>query len=131
MCALTQINPVIVLYLSPPIRLSGKLLRAIILIFVIKRFRFRPLDFLIQVKAASMSTFNFLLAISIKYLSEGETSCQYKHYRGPISKKAASVSGFHVAFIVAWAICLLFYFMQYAVRSAPSVTLPELTQAFG
>lgn len=41
------------------------------------------------------------------------------------------VSGFHVAFVVAWAICLLFYFLQYAVRSAPSVMLPELTAAYG
>jgi len=32
---------------------------------------------------------------------------------------------FHTAFIVAWAFCLLFYFMEYAVRSAPSVMLPE------
>jgi MFS family permease len=45
--------------------------------------------------------------------------------------KAAKVSEFHAAFIVAWAFCLLFYFMEYAVRSAPSVMLPELTTAFG
>ena len=49
----------------------------------------------------------------------------------PIRTKASSVSGFHIAFIVAWAICLLFYFLQYAVRSAPSVMIPELTQAYG
>ncbi len=42
-----------------------------------------------------------------------------------------AASGFHAAFIVAWAFCLLFYFMEYVVRSAPSVMLPELTQAFG
>ena len=46
-------------------------------------------------------------------------------------KKPVAVSGFHVAFVVAWFFCLLFYFMQYAVRSAPSVMLPELTAAFG
>jgi MFS family permease len=40
-------------------------------------------------------------------------------------------SGFHITFIVAWLFCLLFYFLQYAVRSAPSVMIPELTQAFG
>jgi len=34
-------------------------------------------------------------------------------------------------FIVAWFFCLLFYFIQYAVRSAPSVMLPELTTALG
>ena len=45
--------------------------------------------------------------------------------------KPTTASGFHTAFIVAWAFCLLFYFMEYAVRSAPSVMLPELTTAFG
>jgi MFS family permease len=45
--------------------------------------------------------------------------------------KPATASDFHAAFIVAWVFCLLFYFMEYAVRSAPSVMLPELTSAFG
>jgi len=45
--------------------------------------------------------------------------------------KSAKASEFHAAFIVAWAFCLLFYFMEYAVRSAPSVMLPELTSSFG
>jgi MFS family permease len=45
--------------------------------------------------------------------------------------KPAKTSDFHAAFIVAWAFCLLFYFMEYAVRSAPSVMLPELTSSFG
>jgi MFS family permease len=31
---------------------------------------------------------------------------------------------------VAWAFCVIFYFLQYAVRSAPSVMLPELKSAF-
>src|SRR5258706_12911694 len=44
--------------------------------------------------------------------------------------KRARTSEFHASFIVAWAFCLLFYFMEYAVRSAPSVMLPELTSAF-
>lgn len=43
----------------------------------------------------------------------------------------ASTSGFHMAFVVAWFFCLLFYFLQYVVRSAPSVMVPELTAAFG
>jgi len=48
------------------------------------------------------------------------------------SKPVSSISSeFHVAFIVSWAICLLFYFLQYSVRSAPSVMIPELTQTFG
>jgi sugar phosphate permease len=45
--------------------------------------------------------------------------------------KPAAVSEFHTAFIAAWLFCLLFYFVEYAVRSAPSVMLPELTTAFG
>jgi len=44
--------------------------------------------------------------------------------------KPTAVSAFHKAFIVAWFFCLLFYFMEYAVRSAPSVMLPELATAF-
>lgn len=34
-------------------------------------------------------------------------------------------------FIVAWGFCLLFYFGQYALRSAPGVMIPELTSTFG
>jgi MFS family permease len=49
----------------------------------------------------------------------------------PVTTKASGISGFHIAFIVAWAVCLIFYFLQYAVRSAPSVMIPELTQAYG
>src|SRR5215813_9596140 len=48
----------------------------------------------------------------------------------PASRPAAP-SGFHAAFVVAWGFCLLFYFMEYVVRSAPSVMLPELARAFG
>ncbi len=51
----------------------------------------------------------------------------------PVAKTnaPAAASSFHTAFIVAWLFCLLFYFMEYAVRSAPSVMLPELTAAWG
>ena len=45
--------------------------------------------------------------------------------------KPAAGSGFHTAFIVAWLFCLLFYFIEYSMRSAPSVMLPELRAAFG
>ena len=38
---------------------------------------------------------------------------------------------FHIAFVTAWFFCVLFYFMQYAMRSAPGVMHPELTAAFG
>src|SRR5258707_4731114 len=45
--------------------------------------------------------------------------------------KLPAASGFHAPFVVAWAFCLLFYFMEYVVRSAPSVMLPELAASFG
>ena len=47
------------------------------------------------------------------------------------TEKPPSATGFRTAFVVAWLFCLLFYFMEYAVRSAPSVMLPELTKGFG
>ncbi|MDR3461120.1 MAG: MFS transporter [Beijerinckiaceae bacterium] len=46
-------------------------------------------------------------------------------------QKISAGSGFRAAFVAAWALSLVFYFMQYAVRSAPSVMVPELTAAFG
>lgn len=40
-------------------------------------------------------------------------------------------NGIHKAYIIAWVCCLVFYFIQYAVRSAPSVMLDDLKNAFG
>lgn len=37
----------------------------------------------------------------------------------------------HMGFVIAWLFCALFYFVQYALRSAPGVMMPELTEAFG
>jgi MFS family permease len=34
------------------------------------------------------------------------------------------------AFVIAWAFALLFYFLEYAVRSSPSVMIPQLASAF-
>jgi MFS family permease len=45
--------------------------------------------------------------------------------------RTATARSFHMAFVVAWFFCLLFYFMQYAMRSAPGVMHSELTAAFG
>ena len=44
--------------------------------------------------------------------------------------RSAGSSSFHPAFVVAWLFSVLFYFMQYAGVSAPSVMVPELTTAF-
>jgi MFS family permease len=49
----------------------------------------------------------------------------------PSTKKLTVSTGFHAAFVIAWGVALLFYFTQYAVRSAPSVMIPELTTKFG
>jgi hypothetical protein len=48
-----------------------------------------------------------------------------------VSAPANASRRFHWAFVTAWVFCLLFYFTQYAIRSAPGVMIPELTAAFG
>src|SRR5260221_14697139 len=35
------------------------------------------------------------------------------------------------AYVIAWACALIFYFIQYALRSAPGVMIPELSATFG
>ncbi|MDB5977388.1 MAG: transporter [Nevskia sp.] len=37
---------------------------------------------------------------------------------------------FYPLFICAWLLCAVFYFLQYALRSAPGVMVPELTSAW-
>jgi MFS family permease len=44
----------------------------------------------------------------------------------PSSKRSGQAG-----FVLAWAFCLLFYFGQYALRSAPGVMVPELRTTFG
>jgi MFS family permease len=34
-------------------------------------------------------------------------------------------------FLIAWIFCTIFYFLEYAIRSAPAVMIPELAQLFG
>jgi MFS family permease len=46
-------------------------------------------------------------------------------------KPAAGTQTLMRAFVIAWACCTLFYFFEYAVRSAPAVMLPELSKLFG
>jgi len=36
----------------------------------------------------------------------------------------------HMGFVIAWLFCAAFYFMQYMLRSAPGVMIPELSAAF-
>jgi len=35
------------------------------------------------------------------------------------------------AFVVAWLLCLVFFFLTYTLRSAPGVMIPQLSAAFG
>lgn len=48
-----------------------------------------------------------------------------------ISGKPEGNSDFHPLFIMAWLLCAVFYFAQYALRSAPGVMVPELSAAWG
>jgi MFS family permease len=34
-------------------------------------------------------------------------------------------------FLIAWMFCTVFYFLEYAIRSAPAVMIPELAKLFG
>ena len=34
-------------------------------------------------------------------------------------------------FVIAWGCCTVFYFLEYAIRSAPAVMIPELSHQFG
>jgi len=34
-------------------------------------------------------------------------------------------------YVLSWLLCALFYFYQYAIRSAPGIMQDELTQAWG
>jgi MFS family permease len=34
-------------------------------------------------------------------------------------------------FLIAWIFCTIFYFLEYAIRSAPAVMIPELARLFG
>src|SRR5829696_8332356 len=44
--------------------------------------------------------------------------------------KAATGNGIRIA-VAAWVLTAVYYFYQYALRSAPAVMMPELSNAFG
>ncbi len=48
----------------------------------------------------------------------------------PTQVGTRSSGEFHKLFIAAWLLCAVFYFIQYALRSAPGVMVPELTAAW-
>src|SRR5471032_3366772 len=47
---------------------------------------------------------------------------------GSIATRAKA--DFHPQFIAAWLLCAVFYFVQYALRSAPGVMVPEMSTAW-
>jgi len=49
---------------------------------------------------------------------------------GPVAQQNPSQAQTR-AFIIAWAFTVIFYFLEYAVRSSPSVMIPELEASFG
>jgi MFS family permease len=46
-------------------------------------------------------------------------------------ENAASANPLAKRYIIAWALALVFYFLEYAARSSPAVMIPELSAAFG
>ncbi|HET6648419.1 MAG TPA: MFS transporter, partial [Pyrinomonadaceae bacterium] len=48
----------------------------------------------------------------------------------PVVSKAITRSGVRMA-TVAWLLTAVYYFYQYALRSAPAVMMPQLSEAFG
>src|SRR6266481_3794741 len=44
---------------------------------------------------------------------------------------AASANYLAKRYIIAWALALVFYFLEYAARSSPAVMIPQLSTAFG
>jgi len=46
-------------------------------------------------------------------------------------ENAASANPLAKRYIIAWALALVFYFLEYAARSSPAVMIPQLSAAFG
>src|SRR5205809_6798803 len=53
------------------------------------------------------------------------------HPPTPPAPELAGGSRLSLAAVGAWLLVAVYYFYQYALRSAPSVMMPELTEAFG
>src|SRR5580700_1111473 len=50
---------------------------------------------------------------------------------GISSEASAKSTAEQKRYVVAWLLCLIFYSLEYASRSSPSVMVPELAKAFG
>jgi MFS family permease len=62
---------------------------------------------------------------SSRVTAQQEISPSIRGLAGPVQSAAQTR-----AFVVAWAFTVIFYFLEYAVRSSPSVMIPELEAAF-
>jgi hypothetical protein len=62
---------------------------------------------------------------SSRVIAERELSPSIRGLAGQVQNAAQTR-----AFVVAWAFTVIFYFLEYAVRSSPSVMIPELEAAF-
>jgi biopolymer transport protein ExbB/TolQ len=48
-----------------------------------------------------------------------------------MSEHAESANPLARRYVIAWALALVFYFLEYAARSSPAVMIPQLSAAFG
>lgn len=48
-----------------------------------------------------------------------------------VGQSPEPVNPYAKRYIIAWALALVFYFLEYAARSSPAVMIPELSTAFG
>ena len=48
-----------------------------------------------------------------------------------MSERAESAHPLAGRYVIAWALALVFYFLEYAARSSPAVMIPQLSAAFG
>ena len=48
-----------------------------------------------------------------------------------MSEHAESANPLARRYVMAWALALMFYFLEYAARSSPAVMIPQLSAAFG
>jgi hypothetical protein len=48
-----------------------------------------------------------------------------------VGQSPEPVNPYAKRYIIAWALALVFYFLEYAARSSPAVMIPQLSAAFG
>jgi MFS family permease len=64
----------------------------------------------------------------------GSDAQNIPHAMRPVSNVPLKTEGVRTqtrGFVIAWVFALIFYFLEYAVRSSPSVMIPQLASSFG